>query len=56
MFFLVFAIFFSTVAGASVALLGLAEGLADLSALSLNYYAGWLADRSGKRKAFTLAG
>lgn len=53
---MVFAIFFSTVAGASVALLGLAEGLADLSASSLNYYAGWLADRSDKRKVFTLAG
>jgi MFS family permease len=32
------------------------EGLADLSASSLNYFAGWLSDRSGKRKVFALAG
>ena len=56
MIFSVFAIFFTTVAGASAALLGLIEGLADLSASSLNYYAGWLSDRSGKRKVFALAG
>lgn len=56
MIFSVFAIFFTTVAGASAALLGLVEGLADLSASSLNYYAGWLSDRSGKRKVFALAG
>ena len=56
MIFSVFAIFFTTVAGASTALLGLIEGLADLSASSLNFYAGWLSDRSGKRKVFALAG
>ncbi len=54
--FAVFAVFFTTVAGASTALLGLIEGLADLSASSLNYLAGWLSDRSGKRRAFALAG
>ena len=54
--FSVFAIFFTTIAGASAALLGLIEGLADLSASSLNYYAGWLSDRTGKRKIFVLAG
>ncbi len=54
--FSVFAVFFTTVAGASSALLGLIEGLADFSASSLNYLAGWLSDRSGKRKAFALAG
>lgn len=54
--FSVFAIFFTTIAGASAALLGLIEGLADLSASSLNYLAGWLSDRSGKRKVFALAG
>lgn len=54
--FSVFAIFFTTVAGASAALLGLIEGLADLSASSLNYLSGWLSDRSGKRKIFTIAG
>lgn len=56
MIFSVFAIFFTTVAGASTALLGLIEGLADLSASSLNYLAGWLADRSGQRKIFAVAG
>ncbi len=56
MIFAVFAVFFTTVAGASSALLGLIEGLADLSASSLNYLSGRLADRSGQRKAFALAG
>jgi len=56
MIFSVFAIFFTTIAGASNSLLGLIEGLADFSASSLNYLAGWLSDRSGKRKAFALAG
>ena len=56
MIFSVFAIFFTTVAGASAALLGLIEGLADLSASSLNYMAGRLSDRGGERKAFVMAG
>lgn len=56
MIFSVFAIFFTTIAGASAALLGMIEGLADLSASSLNYLAGWLSDRTGKRKVFALAG
>jgi MFS family permease len=56
MIFSVFSIFFTTIAGASSALLGLVEGLADLSASSLNYVAGWLSDRTGKRKIFVLAG
>lgn len=56
MIFSVFAVFFTTVAGASAALLGLIEGLADLSASSLNYFSGWLSDRTGKRKIFALAG
>ena len=56
MIFSVFAVFFTTVAGASSALLGLIEGLADFSASSLNYLAGWLSDRSGRRKGFVLAG
>ena len=56
MIFSVFAIFFTTIAGASSALLGLVEGLADFSASSLNYFAGWLSDRSGRRKAFVIAG
>ena len=56
MIFSIFAIFFTTVAGASAALLGMVEGFSDLAASSLNYVAGWLSDRSGKRKAFALAG
>ena len=56
MIFSVFAVFFTTVAGASSALLGLIEGLADFSASSLNYLAGWLSDRSGRRKVYALAG
>ena len=56
MIFSVFAIFFTTIAGASASLLGLIEGLADFSASSLNYLAGWLSDRSGKRKLFAIAG
>ena len=56
MIFSVFAIFFTTIAGASAALLGIIEGLADLSASSLNYLAGWWSDRTGKRKVFALAG
>jgi MFS family permease len=56
MIFSVFAIFFTTIAGASAALLGLVEGLADVSACSLDYLAGWASDRSGKRKVFALTG
>ena len=56
MIFSVFAIFFTSVAGASTALLGLIEGCADLSASSLNYLSGWLSDRTGKRKVFALLG
>ena len=56
MIFSVFAIFFTTIAGASTALLGLIEGMADLSASSLTYLAGWLSDRSGRRKWFVIAG
>lgn len=54
--FSVFAIFFTTVAGASAASLGMVEGFADSSASLLDYFAGWLSDRTGKRKVFALAG
>ncbi len=56
MIFSVFAVFFTTIAGASAALLGLIEGLADLSASSLDYPAGWASDRYGRRKLLALAG
>ena len=48
MIFSVFAVFFTTVAEASSALLGLIEGLADLSASSPTIGAGWMSDRSGR--------
>jgi MFS family permease len=54
--FSVFSIFFTTIAGASAALLGFVEGLADFSASSLDYLSGWLADRSGKNKPLTIVG
>lgn len=54
--FSVFSIFFTVVIGASASLLGLVEGLADFSASSLDYLAGWLSDKSGKRKPLTLLG
>ncbi len=56
MIFSVFAIFFTTIAGASAALLGPVEGAADFSSSSLDYVAGWSSERTGKRKLFTLAG
>ena len=56
MIFSVFAIFFTTVAGASVAVLGLVEGFADFSASALDYPAGWLSDRTGRHKIFAAMG
>jgi len=56
MIFSIFAIFFTAIAGASAALLGLVEGLADFSASSLDYVSGWLSDQTGKRKIFSLVG
>ncbi|MBU6390457.1 MFS transporter [Patescibacteria group bacterium] len=54
--FSVFSIFFTIIAGASAATLGLVEGLADFSASSLDYLSGWLSDKSGKRKPLALVG
>lgn len=56
MIFSIFAVFFTKIAGASAALLGFVEGLADLSASSLDYFSGWLSDRTGKHKIFVIAG
>jgi MFS family permease len=56
MIFSVFSVVFTSVAGASSALLGIVEGFADLSASSLDYTAGWLSDRTGKRKPLAFAG
>lgn len=54
--FSVFSIFFTVIVGASASLLGLIEGISDFSASSLDYLAGWLSDRSGKRKPLALVG
>jgi len=54
--FSVFSIFFTVIVGAPASLLGLVEGLSDFSASSLDYLAGWLSDRSGKRKKLALFG
>ena len=56
MIFSVSAVFSTTVAGASSALLGLIEGLADFSASSLNYLAGWFSARTGQRMWVATAG
>jgi MFS family permease len=56
MIFSVFAIFFTTIAGASSALLGLIEGSADFAASSLDYVAGWWSDKTGKHKVFAVVG
>lgn len=56
MIFAVFAVFFTRVAGASTALLGLVEGLADLSASLLSWPAGRLSDATGWRKPLAIAG
>ena len=54
--FSVFSIFFTVMIGASARLLGLVEGLADFSASSLDYFVGWLSDKSGKRKSLAITG
>ena len=54
--FSVFSVFFTTIVGASAALLGIVEGLADFSASSLDFVAGWLSDRTGARKPLAMVG
>lgn len=56
MIFAVFAIFVTVVLGASAVILGLMEGLADFAASSLDFIAGYLSDKAGKRKPFAVAG
>ena len=51
MIFSVFSVFFIVILGATAALLGLIEGLADFSASALDYVAGFLSDKTGKRKS-----
>lgn len=54
--FSVFSVFFTVIVGASASLLGIIEGVADFSASSLDYFAGYLSDKSGKRKNLALLG
>lgn len=54
--FSVFSVFFTGIIGASASLLGLVEGFSDFSASSLDFLAGWLSDKKGKRKSLTLLG
>ncbi|MFA6888847.1 MAG: MFS transporter [Candidatus Woesearchaeota archaeon] len=54
--FSVFSVFYTVILGASTALLGLVEGLADFSASSLDYISGYFSDKTGKRKIFALWG
>jgi len=56
MIFSVFSIFFTIILGASAALLGIVEGLADFAASSLDALAGFLSDRTGKRKRLAILG
>jgi MFS family permease len=54
--FSVFSIFFTVIVGASASLLGLIEGISDFSGSSLDYFAGWLSDKVGKRKPLAMLG
>ncbi len=54
--FSVFSIFFTVIVGAPATLLGLVEGFSDFSASSLDYFAGWLSDKTGKRKNLAILG
>jgi MFS family permease len=56
MIFSVFSIFFTVILGASVFLLGILEGLADLASTSLDYISGFISDKTGKRKKYAFAG
>lgn len=56
MIFSVFSIFFTVILGASAWLLGIVEGLADFASSSLDYFAGYISDKTGKRKKFALFG
>ncbi len=48
--------FLTGVLGASVAMVGLLEGLAEATAHVTKFFSGWLSDRLGHRKRLTLAG
>lgn len=52
----VFAVFFTTVLGLSTRVLGLLEGFADFSASALDYFAGYVGDRTGRYKKVSAVG
>lgn len=54
--FSVFSVFFTVMVGVSASLLGIVEGFSDFSASSLDFLAGWLSDKKGKRKIFAILG
>ena len=56
MIFSFFSIFFTVILGASVVLLGILEGFADLASTSLDYIAGFISDKTGKRKKYAFIG
>jgi MFS family permease len=56
MIFSVFSVFFTIILGASTALLGLIEGLADFATSSLDYISGYFSDKTGKRKFISTVG
>lgn len=56
MIFSFFSIFFTVILGASAVLFGILEGLADLASTSLDYIAGFISDKTGKRKRYAFIG
>jgi len=56
MIFSIFSIFFTVILGASVFLLGILEGLADLASTSLDFISGFISDKTGKRKRYAFSG
>lgn len=49
-------LFLANVLGADKSIIGLIEGIAESTASLLKVFSGWLSDRSGRRKAWTIGG
>jgi len=56
MIFPILPLFITSVLGASTAILGLIEGVADSTASLVEIFSGYFSDRMGRRKQFVLAG
>jgi MFS family permease len=56
MIFPIIPLFLTSILGASTAILGLIEGIADSTASLVEIFSGYFSDRLGKRKQFVLAG